>query len=355
MRLRSIFSEAYRNVVSGTTRGLALAAALAATSAGLAIADARSIIDLQAQAADFVASGASVRVLVARGTTDAAACERLGAVAGFRSAGALKPADPIVLQAMIANPIQGYAVTPGLIKVLGGDTAARAGAWIPAQLAATLAVRPGQTLASTAGPVTIAGVYDYPEDGRDSRLTYAALLPQPATGTFDECWADVWPVSRSRDSLLHAAVAVDATSTDPVTVGQLNTSRGARFDGDASFAARPTRHALPGCLAAGLLLGFLAIRIRRLEIAAALHLGVTRRAVLATLLIETAAWAFAALALAACALVVGVTLHNPAPGADVYLIDIRGPVVTALATLGGAVLASATIREKHLFGYFKNR
>lgn len=355
MRPRSILSEAYRNIVTGTTRALLMGIFLAAISAGLAIADARSIIEMEQKAADFVSSGASVRVMVARGTTDAAACERLDAISGVRSAGALKEADAVVLQAMIANPIPAYAVTPGLIEVLGGNAAAPAGAWIPTQLAKTLGVKPGQKLVTTAGALSVAGVYDYPDDGRDSRLNYAALLPQPATGNFDECWADVWPFSKTRDHLLYSALTVDASSTDPVNIGQLNTGRGTRFDGVGEFAGRPTRYALPGCVLAGMILGFVAIRMRRLEIAGALHLGESRRSLLATLMIETAAWSFIALILAACALVYGVILRNPADPLDVYIIDIHGPVAAALATLIGTVLASFTIQEKHLFGYFKNR
>jgi hypothetical protein len=365
MRPRSILSEAYRNLVTGTTRALLLAVSLATISAGLAIADARSIIAMQQRAAEFVSSGSSVRVLVAQQTTDAAACERLSGVSGIRSAGALRETDPVVLRAMIANPIQAYAVTPGLIEVLGGNAAAPAGVWIPGQLAETLGVRPGQEMATTGGTLTVAGIYDYPDDGRDSRLNYAALLPQPATGTFDECWADIWPFSERRDDLLYTALAVDTDSSDPVDIGQLNTSLGTRYDGVGEFAGRPTRYAPHGCFLAGLVLGFAALRMRRLEIAGALHLAESRRALLATHSIETAAWSSVALVLAACALLVGVGPVGVGPGGvgpggtgdpvSVYLIDIRGPVVAVLAAQIGAVLALYTIREKHLFGYFKNR
>lgn len=355
MNAREVLSEAYRNVVSGTARALPLAILLAAIAAGLAIVDARSIIGIERKAADFVSSGSSVRVMVARGTTDAAACERLDTVDGVRSAGALREADAVVLRAMIANPIPAYAVTPGLVEILGGTAAGPSGAWLPTGLAKTLGVKPGQELATTAGTLTVAGTYDYPDDGRDNRLTYAALLPQPATGRFDECWADVWPLSEERNNLLYSGLAVDTTTTDPVTIGQLNTSRGTRFDGVGEFAGRTTRWALPGCVLAGLLLGFVAIRIRRLEMASALHMGESRRAILATVLIETAAWALGALVLAAAALAVGVTARNSADPVAVYLVDIRGPAAAASATLIGAVSALFTVHERHLFAYFKNR
>ena len=354
MRARSILSEAYRNVVSGTTRALLLGILLAGITAGLALADVRSILALEGDAADFASSGASVRVLVAHSTTDGAACEQLGEVPGVRSAGALKEADAVVLRTMNANPIPAYAVTPGLIGVLGGRPGGT-GAWISTQLAKTLSVRVGQDLVTTTGTLTVAGVFDYPDDGRDSRLGYAALLPQPAAGGFDECWADVWPLSKARETLLYSALTVDTSSTDPVTIGQLNTSRGKQFDGVGRFGSRATRFALPGCAVAGLLLGFVAVRLRRLELAGALHLGESRRALLATLLIETAVWAILALALAAGVLAFGVTQGHPPDPLQIFLIDIRGPAAAALATLPGALVASFTVREKHLFAYFKNR
>jgi hypothetical protein len=355
MRLREIRSEAGRNVATGTTRALLFGLLLATVGAGLAIVDARSVIAVERAAADFVAAGASVRILLAKDMTDPAACDRLTGISGVRAAGALREADAVTLRAMSANPIPAYAVTPGLLAVLGGDPAAPAGAWLPAELARTLGVSPGQTLATATGPLRVAGVYRYPDDGRDSRLAYAALLPEPATGTFDECWADVWPLSKPREQLLHTALTVDTASTDPVTVGRLNTSHGTRFDGEADFTGRPTRYVLPGCALAGLLLGFLAVRIRRLEIAAALHLGESRRALLATVLVETAVWAAAAFLLAACALAAGVVAANPGDPLTAYLVDVRGPAAAACATLAGALAAVLSIRERHLFRYFKDR
>jgi hypothetical protein len=355
LRLRSILSEAARNIASGTTRALLFGVVLAAVNSGLAIADARSVVDIEQRAAGFVSAGASVRKMVAKKSTDPAACERLGDVQGIRSAGALREADAIVLRTMRASAIPAYAVSPGFLKVLGGTSEAPAGVWLPSDLADTLAVRPGQTMATTVGPLTVAGVFDYPDDGRDSRLAWAVLLPQPATGLFDECWAEVWPLSDSRKALLHAALKVDTVSTDPVEIGQLNTSLGTVFDSLGLFGDRPTRFVVPGCALAGLLLGWAAIRLRRLEIAGALHLGQSRRALLATLVLETFAWSVLAFVLSAAALLTAVHLMGAADALDIYLIDIRGPAAAGAATLIGAVLATFRIREKHLFAYFKDR
>ncbi|MGH3319337.1 MAG: hypothetical protein ACRDN9_03990 [Streptosporangiaceae bacterium] len=181
------------------------------------------------------------------------------------------------------------------------------------------------------------------------------LLPKPPTGAFDECWVDVWPVNKAMDNPIYAATNVSTKSNEPIAIKQLNTSLGTQFNGPRKFAARPTRFGFPGCAVAGLLLGFIAVRVRRLEIAGALHLGVSRPALLATVLIETAAWSLAALILAASALVFASTLHNPTDWTDVFTIDIRGPVVAALTTHIGATAALLTIKESHLFRYFKER
>ncbi|MDI6099428.1 hypothetical protein QLQ12_12570 [Actinoplanes sp. NEAU-A12] len=355
MRLRSILSEAGRNLRTGTTRALSFGVLLAAINAGLAIADTRSIVDIEQRAAGFVAAGASVRKMVAKQSTDPAACERLGEVQGIRSAGALRETDAIVLSTMRSSAIPAYAVSPGFLHILGGTADAPAGVWISTELAGTLAVQPGHSMATTVGSLTVAGVFDYPDDGRDSRLAYAVLLPEPAAGDFDECWADVWPLSDSRKALLHAALKVDTASTDPVETGQLNTRLGTVFDSLGQFDTRPTRFVVPGCALAGLLLGYAAIRLRRLEIAGALHLGQSRRALLATLALETAAWGVLAFLLSAGALFAAVRWMNAADAVDIYLIDIRGPAAAAASALIGAVLATFRIRERHLFAYFKDR
>jgi hypothetical protein len=355
MRFRSILTEACRNVVTGTTRAALFGTVLSAIVGSLAIVDARSIIDLQSRAAEFVSSGATVQVLVAKKMTDAASCEGLGRVNGIRAAGALRETGPVVLRAMFANPIPAYAVTPGFIKVLGGDPGSRAGAWLPEELAATLKVTPGSRLDTTAGPLTVAGTYSHPDDGRDSRLAYAVLLPQLPSGVFDECWADAWPVSKSARKIHYAAVKVDGESSEPVNIDQLNTSMGTEFDGAAEFAGRVTRHTLPACVVVGFVLGFVATQRRRLELAGALHIGMPARAVMSMMLIETAVWTLAAFALSACALVFAVNLGRPADAWEIYLIDIRGPAIAVVAALAGAVCAATTIRERHLFRYFKDR
>ncbi|MGH3501627.1 MAG: hypothetical protein ACRDQA_12190, partial [Nocardioidaceae bacterium] len=160
MRLHEVFSEAYRNLATGTTKAASLGIVLAAITAGLAAADARDIVHLERQAVAFTSPGASVRVLVTHKATDPASCEQLTTLPGVRAAGALKESKPITLNAMPSYKIPAYSVTPGLIDVLHGTRASAQGAWIPAQLANTLGINEGARLQTTAGTLTIAGIYN---------------------------------------------------------------------------------------------------------------------------------------------------------------------------------------------------
>ncbi|ASU85555.1 hypothetical protein CDO52_24585 [Nocardiopsis gilva YIM 90087] len=355
MRPAAILSEAWRNLATGTTRAAVFAIALAAVTASLAITDARAIIALQQRAAEFIAAGASVRVLDAAGSTDGPSCEALSGLPAVGSAGAVSEGTPVTLAVMPDNPIPSYEVTPGMGEVLGVRPLSAEGVWIPTDVAEKLGLEAGRTLQTDRGPLAIAGVYDYPDDGRDSRLGYALVIPTVAAGAFDQCWANAWPVTEEADGLIRSAVAADVDPDTSVTVGQLNTRLGASFDAAAEFSGRITRTTVPGAALAGLVLGFVAIRARRLEIAGALHVGQSRRALLATVVLETAAWSVAALALAACALLLAVVPNNPADPLHAFAIDIRGPAAAVPAALAGAVVALLLIRENHLFRYFKDR
>ncbi|MBB6170032.1 hypothetical protein HNR23_000092 [Nocardiopsis mwathae] len=355
MRPGSILSEAWRDLATGTTRAAVFAVALAAVTASLAITDARAIIALQQRAAEFVDAGAAVRILNAVDATDGAACEALSDVPSIGSAGAVSEGTPLTLAAMPDNPVPVYEATPGMGEVLGVRPLSADGVWIPTGVAERLGVGAGRTLETDQGPMVIAGVYDHPDDGRDSRLGYAVVVPTVAAGEFDQCWAHVWPVVDDADELIRSTVASDVDPDVSVTIGQLNTRLGASFDAAAAFSERITRAAVPGAALAGLVLGFLAIRARRLEIAGALHVGQSRRALLAAVLLETAAWSVAALALAAFALLPAVGPNNPADPLQAFAIDIRGPAAAVPAALAGAVVALLLIREDHLFRYFKDR
>jgi hypothetical protein len=355
MRYSTVVSEAARNIRSGTSRALLFAAALALGVGGLAALDLVTIGRLQSEALAFERSAASTKVVAAQGLIDGADCDRLVSSRGVRAAGALRPGRPVTLAAAPNDPLASYVVSPGLGRVLGVSGPGGSGVWMPRQLATLLGVREGMTLAATPAAMRIAGVFDYPEDGRDARLSFAVLVPEPPTTAFDECWAASWPGATALDDQLRWTGEVRPGATNPLTIGQLNNTRGPVYDPRAALDARVTRWGWIGAGLIGLVLGHVAARRRRLEYASALHAGQDRSAQVATALVEGAVWVGSAVVVA---VVVGVAVTVravPEDRAVVLLAEVPTVAVAACAALAGIALGVSRTRERHLFAYFKDR
>lgn len=355
MNARELFVEVWRNLYTGTARAALFALAFAAVVGSLAVADTRAVVGLHRQAAEFTSSGASVRVLTTDGDVDGRTCEALSEVAGVAASGALREDGRLVLDAMPNNPVPSYAASPGLSGVLGLRAEPVSGVWLSDHTAELLGVRPGQEVNTDLGPMRVAGVFPYPEDGRDARLRHAVVVPESATNDYDQCWVDTRPPTDSVDDLVMWALRAGTDPSSSVTIAQLNTTLGSEFDGATAFAERVTRMAAPTAAVAGAVLGFVAVRLRRLEWAAALHVGVSRRALLGTVALETAVWAPAGLVLALCALVVAAHVGNPAHVWDTVAVTVPGVVAAALTAQIGALTSASLVRESHLFRYFKER
>lgn len=355
MRVSTVGSEAARNVVGGTTAAGILAIALAIISAGLALLDAVAIVQLKDRAAEFVNSGAAVRVLVAQGAVDPASCDRLVGSGSIRAAGALGAAASITPLATPSAPLTAYRVTPGMASLIGVPITG-AGVWISTQLARSLGVAVGDALDTSTGTLTVAGTFTWPDDGRDTRFGYAVLEPiPPATAAVDECWAKVWPTTNADDELIRSATFVHPGSTTALSIGQLNNTHGTSLNSEQAFRSRPTRYAAPGSLGAALVLGFFAVRRRRLKYSAARHSGQHRNAQLATALLEVTAWAGVSLVIAAIALVIGLHFVTSPVPRDVLGLVIIGPVLALLGAQLGTVAGVSVVHEDQLFRYFKDR
>ena len=355
MKARELFVEVRRNLSTGTARAALFALAFAAVVGSLAVADTRTVVGLHRKAFEFTSSGASVRVLSSEGNVDGRACESLSGLSGIATAGALREDGHLVLTAMPDNPIPTYTASPGLSGVLGLPTEPVSGVWISEHTAELLGVGLDQEMHTNVGPMTVAGIFAYPEDGRDSRLRHAVVVPESATNDYDQCWADTRPPTDTIDDLVMWALRSGTEPSSSVTVAQLNTTLGSEFDGATAFTERITRWAAPTAAVAGAVLGFTAVRLRRLEWAGALHVGVSRRALLGTVALETAVWAPAGLALALCALVVAAHVGNPAHAWDTVAVTVPGVVAATLTAQVGALTAASLVRESHLFRYFKDR
>ncbi|MFI8631240.1 hypothetical protein ACIGEP_01415 [Microbacterium sp. NPDC077663] len=354
MRTSTILSEAWRNLASGTTRALLFAGLFAGLVGTLALADTLTISTLQTRAEQFRESGAAIRTLVAEGHIDADSCDALTAASPVSAAGALAAGRPVTFSVMPGSSVPSFDVTPGFADVIALDSRQPAGVWISEPLSDSLKASPGTILATTAGPLTIAGTFPWPDDGRDSRLGYAVLIPTRSEIALDECWATIWPTSQAADNQLRAAATVDVASTTPLNLSQVNKNHGTTFDGNAEYLARLTRGVpLLGALTA-LLLGYTASRVRRLEYAGALHAGATKASTLATALVETFVWAVTG-ALVAAAVLAVVARQDPGSFAPVFLTSAKVALIGVSSSLIGAAIAVTSIRERHLFRFFKDR
>ncbi|NMM94863.1 hypothetical protein G1C95_2051 [Bifidobacterium sp. DSM 109957] len=377
MRLVGVLGEVRRSITSGTTHACAFAVALAAVIGLLCGADMLTISRIQAQVDNYVAAGGSTYVINYAGRIDPVACESLASLQGVRAAGALRQADSkITFATLPATGVPSYEVTEGAIALFsdstGGATdgvasivsdisdALDSGIWLSSEAAEPLHASAGETVPLNDGrQASIGGVYDWPDDGRKSGYSYAVLEPVPADRAerFDSCWVKAWPVPSNIESLLQLATVGDsATGQERPVVSQLNTSHGTELDAVALYHQRLTIWVPVVALAAGLLLGVIAIRMRRLECASALHCGVPKKALVTQLMLETGLWLVVAVLLAS-PLLAWTWLNNP-NNADAWALTdtvLRVPVAAAIGGLVGALFTAVMIREQHLFRYFKNR
>ena len=356
MRPWALIGESHRNLVSGATRAVVLAIVWTGLLATLTVSDVVTAHSLLVRAAEFQSSGAATVVVTAPGRVDGAACELLSRRETVASAGALRAA-PVSVEALVSPgvPVPTSEATVGLVDQLTG--APVWGLLLSADAARSLGVVAGDTLDLDQGVTTVSSVFDYPDDGRRAGLGYSALVTVPAVGAFDECWATSWPLDRDLPGLLASVVLpADADGEEmPTVVAQLNQTRGAEFAGEHLYRSRPTA-ALPLlAIAGGLVIGAFGVRLRRLELASARHVGVTVADQTIHVSIEAATWITAGAA--AALLVVPVVAPGPVvsePGAtwaSAALIVASGCV----AALAGTIGALATVSERRFVRYFRNR
>jgi hypothetical protein len=212
-----------------------------------------------------------------------------------------------------------------------------------------------RALPTTSGPVPVGGTYDYPDDGRRAGLRYALLLPVPASGAFDECWADIWPADSRLTQLLFTTVLPSAHPSAQAELSQLNATMAASLDAADALSQRATRlSALTGA-GLGTVIGFWGAFGRRLELASALHAGVSRRALMAGMLIETGCWLALAGILSLAVGVVAARHLGEDLRATLALASLQTAAAAVLGGLAGTCAAFAAIRENQLFRYFKTR
>lgn len=368
MQPREVAREALRNLWAGVGRPLVWMGAAALLLGSLAVFDARQLVQANVTLDTWRSAGASVVVAYAAGGIDGNTCERLGHVAGITDAGAMRLVEdgPQLPALPLGSPTFAEA-TPGFARLIANrasgsrtpDAAtaaslAEGGLLLSEPLAAAVGRGPGSTLATTQGPARVAGAFASPRDGRQSPLDYAAVAQVPADGLFDYCWAEVWPPSPVVAALVRSVGDPKQPELE-LAVGQLNPTLGTDLDALALYRDRTTYGVTALAAFLGVILGVASVRTRRIEMASALHAGVTPAAQRAQVLIEATVWGGIGSVLAAAAGWIALATGNPMPasyGAAPVMSCVAAGLVGIVV---GSMVGLAMTREEHLFRYFKNR
>ncbi|NMN01189.1 hypothetical protein G1C96_1774 [Bifidobacterium sp. DSM 109958] len=397
MRISAIVSEAMRNVARGTTRAVLWCLIVALAGALLGGYEAMTVIGQERDAAARIAAGANVTSMVATANViDGATCEALaGTDGGPDASGAMRPGESAVILATPRRDLATYEVTPGLLRILAGsvggggavgaggasgatgasDSSGAFGAvvdptgvWMSSDAARDFGLSVGSRLETSAGTTRVAGVFDWPNDGRDTRFLYALVVPVSVdSAPFQECWARQWPANGKLESVLYATVDLSTSGSAAgeasgggmggasYGTSQLNKSFDRRYDAASLYRARITRRlpVVAGCL--GLLIGVAAVWRRRLEYAGALHSGQRKGAQLLGVGLETLVWDGLGTLIAVCLLGALAVRLSPSSPELVLLGAVRSPLMLFAGAWCGAVLAAAVIRESQLFRLFKGR
>jgi hypothetical protein len=360
VKVRSALREAALNVASGTTRMALHAVMFGAMVAVLAGADVAAIGRIADQAAQYQRDGGSTLVYRLKSAINGEACDGLRHLSGVKASGAVRQRNSGVTPvALPAQQVPTFDVSPGF----GGFTAlghaeSGNGVLISRDVAQGLGLAVGERLPLRGGRPQIGAIFDYPPDGRQPGYGYSVLVPTDTRAAFDECWVEVWPAGEGLISTLPVVLVPGASggtgATGPQLL-QLNAARGSHFDGPSIFAERVTRFspAVAGVIAFGL--GFGSTRRRKLELAAARHAGVRLEALTLQHGAETLAWTTAGCLLALPPIMLTFLGQAPEDHAGLRVVVLATMLMAAASALLGAIAATFSVKEHHLFAYFKGR
>lgn len=360
MKISAVLREARRDVSTGTSRTLIIWVVYVALVGLLILHELFTVTGIIDQANSYQAAGANTHIIIAQGRVDGAACEALSHDYNVHSAALRSEPAKLKVTVMNAAPLDRLIATPGIAGMLEavgpeGPAITRAGALVSEQVTDILG--PGHLpLATEAGELTIAGVFPYPDDGRMTGLGFSAIFPDTVQAEpYDQCWLKSWPEHPNTLALLNSALLpANKTETQAPQITQWNTTLGTSFDGTLLFDSRISRFDPYLTLLIGAVLGFSAVRSRKLEHASARHAGVSPPALLGIQLVQQSVWILSgSVLLTGVAWLIGA--NYPDSTATLIGLALRSIVLGAIGALSGVSVAACTIRERSLFAYFQNR
>ncbi|MFR2313861.1 MAG: hypothetical protein ACLS6O_03590 [Bifidobacterium sp.] len=266
---------------------------------------------------------------------------------------AMRAGQQIVPLATPGKDISSYEVTPGMIRMIAGSAKSDVSGVGIYRRGKDFGLTKGSVMQTEQGTMSVAGVFYWPNDGRDTRFAYASLCPSASNGTFDECWVRQWPQSGQTEDVLFSTLVASGSSSN-AGVTQVNKSFDSHYDAQASYGQRMTRWMPWLGLAVGLMFGAFGVRRRRLEYAGALHSGQSKGAQLLEIAVETLIWSGLACASSAALLGAYCVRMSIADSMTVWLGAMRAPCAIFAGVMVSSVLVGMTIHETQLFRFFSN-
>ncbi|WP_435299781.1 hypothetical protein [Timonella sp. A28] len=357
MKLKHVWSESWRNLVTGTSRaliGLICLAVLTTTSMFLHGSQAKKIFDDQTA---FVQSGAATVVVTQTGNIDAKRCAALGHLQGVQGSVALRSVPERFKLDTLPN------TTPALheyngqpLKLFGGTgTDVGNGVLLSSLLANQIYAEVNDEVSVAAQKTKITGIFRYPDDGRDTSLSSTALTPVPAEGTFNQCLYTVWPSNHLLESLAQTVI-ISANTEDQPEFGVLNSSLGPSKSTEKLLHSRDSIYFIYGAAIFAGVLGFLLLRSRKIEFSVAQHLGQSRLNQLVQIVIESALWIIPGSVAGIVITLISVN-KNVTTEETTFLITetlIHGPAI-ALCALFGVLVAAGTFSAMKMQAWSKDR
>lgn len=362
MKIRSVFSEAMRNIDSGTAHAVVLCLAVMLCGALFGGYEAYDIITMQQEAQTRVNALADADMIATDGGVDGVACDGLpeGTASAGMHAGAVDAGAEIALLSTSGKALQSFEVSPGMLELIASNDAHitkvdTSGVWIPEDVARDFGLSEGSRVQTSQGVMEVAQVYAWPNDGRDTRFSYTFLIPRQASGErFNECWVRQWPHSQEASDLMYSTLIADGRSMQAAVIG-VNKGFDAQYDPYRTYVARATRWVPVLAALCGVAIGVYAVQRRRLEYAGALHSGQSKGAQLLGIGVEAFVWS-ALGAVSACALICAYCVRMaPSDAQTVIQTACRAPLATAAAVIIAAVVTGLTVRQSQLFKLFKRR
>ncbi|MCS4277845.1 hypothetical protein M2390_003060 [Mycetocola sp. BIGb0189] len=362
LRPGALIGEILRDVRTGTSRALLFTVLCATLLMGLCLAEISTVSRVLNDADSYRRSGASTLMFQAPGQIDAIRCEALVGLPNVNQAGAVRE-NPVGVNpaALPGHSIPQRDASEGFIRLITSTGSAPiavpgAGVVISDQVAEALGRYGGDSIVAGVGSIPVRAVFPYPDDGRKPGLGYTVLSPVPVDRQpFDECWIEVWPQTEAVAAQLRSTLLGDGDAQTRPQLSQLNSRPGQTFPGADAFGGRLTTAAVPAGALAGLVIGFVMVRIRRLELASARHSGISPGAQALILLGEALVPAAVAVLIALTATLVLTGLSGIPDPSALRGLAVRICVVFVPAVVLGVIAGALTTRERQLFRYFKSR